>query len=136
MSDDSINSFTITNSKNVAFQVDFSSFSPQCTWRTKEEIQCPIYSYYTTCASSPCSLVPFFLEETPKALYFPYIAYCSLHSKFWKAGRDFQYTSVILKGLYFSALKLKQNNLIWHCSHFFHQYLLLNERKLQFWIMT
>lgn len=35
-----------------------------------------------TCLSLLYSLVPFFLEETPKALYFPYIAHCSLHYKF------------------------------------------------------
>jgi len=80
---DSINSFPILNSK-----LHFKSVSFRSLCSALEELMKKfnsLYGYYKICLSLPYSLISFFLEETPKALCFPYIAYCSLCSKFWKA---------------------------------------------------
>lgn len=75
------------------------------------------------CLSLPYSWVAFFLEKTPKALYFPYVAYFSLHPKFWRAWKRLStYMPVFLKGLHLSVLKLKQNRLVLDSWNFFQPY--------------
>lgn len=129
-----VSSSSNSNSKNAAFQVNFISFSLQCTWRRKKFIS-HFTDAFKICLSLPYSLVAFFLEKTPKALDFPYVAYCSLHSKFWRAWKRLSmYKPVFLKGLHLSVLKLTQNRLVHHSWNFFQQYLLLNQCNFESWL--